>query len=133
MSTRSEIRFFKHGKQTDCVYHHSDGYPEHVIEDIAQISYYDETYKTLMRALAKNHGTVDVECSGGKKTKKYQGDIEYSYELEFGKKKDSFGLPKSEIIKIYKHGNNVENKKLVFEGTISKAYEKYVCKDRVKG
>ena len=127
MSTRSEIRLFVNGKQKGCIYHHSDGYPDHVVQDINTLSgsSYDDI-KSLMKNLSKNHGTDEQKCAYGDKSKKNQGDIEYSYNVDYQKKKDInyFSLSDAKL-EIFKHKN--EGKIKIFSGQVHKAFDKYVC------
>ena len=130
MSTRSEIRFYVGKKQEACVYHHSDGYPEHIVEDLVMIGHRGN-FKELMTELSRSHGTQDPSCSSGNKGKKYQGDIEYSYEVYLKKDKGPPSFFEVEKVKIYSHDDfdNINNKKLIFDGTVSNAYKKYACKE----
>lgn len=114
MSTRSEIRFFKDKKQVGCVYHHSDGYPEHITCDLNALGH-DHKF---MNDLSKAHGTGDdTKCSNEKKP---QSDIEYSYEVEL----NEYG--RAEKVKIIHHPFKGK-KKEIFNGEVFEAVDKF-CK-----
>jgi len=127
MSTRSEIRLFVDGKQKNCVYHHSDGYPSHIVNDINTLYGNSDNVNNLMENLSKSHGTPNPKCAY---SKKHQGDIEYSYNVKYkkGTSTDYLSQPKLEI---FKHPFNGKKTK-VFSGDIHEAFKKYVCENDEK-
>ena len=135
MSTRSEIRIFKNGKQEGCVYHHSDGYPKHIIRDIDSVYGRNVTPIETMQALSKDHGTNDTSCAYGFKSKKIQGDVEYTYDLYYEQEKKKGGYaPPMELNKIVISsidiigiGEKVKQvKKEIFSGNKNDAFKKFV-------
>ena len=138
MSTRTEVRIHKNGKQVGCVYHHHDGYPSHIVNDLATIGNADN-FKSVMKGMAKAHGTHNVKCSSGDKGKKYQGDIDYAYDVYMKKDRKVRGWSSpAEITKIkinevkydYKTNKFTQNK--IYDGSVWDAYTKYVCKEGAK-
>jgi hypothetical protein len=146
MSTRSEIRFVKNGKLVGCVYHHMDGYPSHIINDIHTIHNAPNAVD-IMKGLSIGHGTQDPKCAFPKSMDKHQGDIEYSYVVEYSQERKKGGWtpsPQMKNVKIFTHtynmpkdrskwkdvdwGNISKDKKLIFDGDIDTAHEKFVLK-----
>ena len=118
MGTRSEIRFYEGKELKGCVYHHYDGYPEHIIDDISKLKKSDA--KKTMSRLSKSHGSRLTKCAHGDKSEKHQGDVEYSYKVNFNKSQ------KPNKIKIFHHtGFKIRKKRKVFDGTLVQARRKF--------
>lgn len=133
MSTRSEVRVHINGKQKACVYHHMDGYPSHMINDIATIGG-SRNIKSMLKGISKAHGTGDVRCASGDKGRTHQGDIDYAYDVYMKKERKIRGYapsPKITKVKISKINYDWKTNKITkvkeFSGDIHKAYSKYVC------
>lgn len=125
MSTRSEIRFFLGKKLEGCVYHHHDGYPEHIVcSDLKVLTGLSNNVK-VMKVLATNHGTKDPNC--GHKTIR-QGDLEYDYEVQEENKggKVMYNRPISKV-KITHIGSD-EGARVIFNGTMEEAEKKFCRK-----
>lgn len=129
MGTRSEIRFYENKKLKRCIYHHYDGYPDHIIKDLSVLG--GKNPEKLMEELSKSHGTQNTKCAYGEKSEKNQEDIDYSYRLFYNKSKKIRGfqpdpqLNKIEVLRC--EWDNINGKKCerkIFEGTVQEALKK---------
>jgi len=128
MSTRSEIRFYNNQKLLGCVYHHSDGYPSHIVNDLEVVG--GKNPKALLHTLSIAHGSSHSKCAYGDKSEKHQGDIEYSYKAFYEKERKTPGgfiiNPKLKKLEITHHPFEGSPKK-IFSGEIDDAYKQFVC------
>lgn len=143
MSTRSEIQFDEIDNSSGKVkiysariYRHSDGYPKSVIEDLYRYSKdkqfglnSDVEYTTAnflydeKRIMEKMYGATPASYGYGVQNAKKKwyipnhGDIEYTYNVTLGSEP---------AVEIY----DVRKKKMIFDGTLERAYKEYVRKEK---
>lgn len=110
MSTRSNIKVTEGGNDFFYLYHHSDGYPEHVGKYLYEAlktlpKYHDEATTKLVK---EPHMRFEL-------TTCIHGDIEWYYEVWVTKK----------VLKIYSVHGNMNNKKFKHEVTINVTKDPY--------